>query len=307
MDLQTGFQRPDAYRRGVISIGNFDGVHRGHQMMARTVALRARELGVPAVIMTFDPHPTVLLAPDRTPPQLTTIPQRAALLEECGIDCVIAYPTDRNLLQLDPDAFFQLIIRDELEALGVVEGPNFHFGHRRAGNIETLRALCSQHNVRLQVLDPVADETGWMVSSTDVRQAIAAGKMEQAAELLGRPYSISGIVSPGAQRGRQLGFPTANLGDIRVLLPPDGVYAGRALVADGRRAAAIHIGPNVTFGEDARKVEVHLLDFSGDLYGQELEVTLLQQVRGIRKFEGSEALRAQLETDIAAVRNIAGQ
>src|SRR5688572_95655 len=169
MDLQFGFERPDAYRGGVVSIGNFDGVHQGHQVMARTVALRARELGVPAVVMTFDPHPTVLLAPDRIPPQLTTIQKRAALLEECGIDCVIAYQTDRNLLQLEPDEFFQLIVRDELEAQALIEGPNFHFGHRRAGTIETLRSLCSAHNVRLQILEPVADETGWMVSSTDIR------------------------------------------------------------------------------------------------------------------------------------------
>lgn len=306
MDLQTGFERPDAYRGGVVSIGNFDGVHRGHQIMARTVALRARELGVPAVIMTFDPHPTVLLAPDRTPPQLTSIHQRAALLDECGIDCVIAYPTDRNLLQLEPDEFFQLIIRDELEARAIIEGPNFHFGHRRAGTIDTLRTLCSAHNVRLQVLDPVADDTGWMVSSTDIRKSIANGRMQEATELLGRPYSIRGVVSSGAQRGRHLGFPTANLGNLVVMLPPDGVYAGNAVFEDGRRAAAIHIGPNLTFGEDAKKVEVHLLDFSGDLYGQELEVTLIERIRGTQKFDGVEGLLRQMEADVTRVREICG-
>jgi riboflavin kinase / FMN adenylyltransferase len=304
MDLQTGFERPDAYRGGVVSIGNFDGVHRGHQLMARTVAVRARELGVPAVIMTFDPHPTVLLAPDRVPPQLTTIQKRAALLDECGIDCVIAYPTDRNLLQLEPDEFFQLIIRDELEALAIIEGPNFHFGHRRAGTIETLRGLCSRHNIRLQVLEPVADDTGWMVSSTDIRKAIAEGRLPVAAELLGRPYSVSGVVTQGAQRGRQLGYPTANLDNITVLLPPDGVYAGRVELEDGPRLAAIHLGPNVTFGELARKVEVHLLDFAGDLYGQTLEVSLVERVRGTQKFDGIESLKRQMERDIARVREI---
>lgn len=274
--------------------------------MARTVAMRARELGVPAVIMTFDPHPTVLLAPDRTPPQLTTIRQRAALLDANGIDCVIAYPTDRNLLQLEPDEFFQLIIRDELEARGIIEGPNFHFGHRRAGTIETLRSLCSNSQVRLQVLEPVADETGWMVSSTDIRKAIAAGRMGEAAELLGRPYSISGVVGTGAQRGRQLGFPTANLDNITVMLPPDGVYAGTVELAEGLRAAAVHIGPNVTFGEQAKKVEAHLLDFKGDLYGQELEVALVERVRGTQKFDGVEALKAQMDVDVARVREIMG-
>ncbi|QDT52978.1 Riboflavin kinase [Caulifigura coniformis] len=306
MDLQSGFERPDAYRGGVVSIGNFDGVHRGHQVMARTVALRARELGVPSVIMTFDPHPTVLLAPDRTPPQLTTIHKRAELLDRCGIDCVIAYPTDRNLLQLEPEEFFQLIIRDELEARALIEGPNFHFGHRRAGTIDTLRTLCSQHNMRLQILDPVADDTGWMVSSTDIRKAIAEGRLPDAADLLGRPYSVSGVVGSGAQRGRHLGFPTANLENITVMLPPDGVYAGRVELADGPRLAATHIGPNVTFGELAKKVEVHLLDFAGDLYGKVLEVTFLERVRGTQKFDGVDALRRQMELDIARVREIAG-
>jgi len=306
MDLQSGFERPDAYRGGVVSIGNFDGVHRGHQVMARTVALRARELGVPSVIMTFDPHPTVLLAPDRIPPQLTTIQKRAELLDDCGIDCVIAYPTDRNLLQLEPDEFFQLIIRDELEARALIEGPNFHFGHRRAGTIDTLRALCSRHNMRLQILDPVADDTGWMVSSTDIRKAIAEGRMPDATDLLGRPYSVSGVVGGGAQRGRHLGFPTANLENITVMLPPDGVYAGRVELADGPRLAATHIGPNVTFGELAKKVEVHLLDFAGDLYGQVLEVTFLEQVRGTQKFDGVEALKRQMEADVIRVREIAG-
>ena len=304
MDLQIGFERPDAYRGGVVSIGNFDGVHRGHQIMARTVATRARELGVPAVIMTFDPHPTVLLAPDRIPPQLTTIAQRARLLDECGIDCVIAYPTDRNLLELEPDEFFQLIIRDELEARAIIEGPNFHFGHRRAGSIETLRSLCSAHNMRLQVLDPVADDTGWLVSSTDVRKAIDTGKMREAEELLGRPYSVSGVVGHGAQRGRQLGFPTANLENIVTMLPPDGVYAGTVELDDGRRPAATHIGPNVTFGELAKKVEVHVLDFAGDLYGRQLEVTLAERVRGTQKFDGVEALRMQMEADIRRVREL---
>jgi riboflavin kinase / FMN adenylyltransferase len=304
MDLQTGFERPDAYRGGIVSIGNFDGVHRGHQVMARTVALRARELGVPAVVMTFDPHPTVLLAPDRIPPQLTTIQKRAALLEECGIDCVIAYPTDRNLLQLEPEEFFQLIVRDELEARALIEGPNFHFGHRRAGTIDTLRSLCSGHNVRLQILEPVADETGWMVSSTDIRKAIADGRMDVAAELLGRPYSVSGLVGSGAQRGRQLGFPTANIENITIMLPPDGVYAGKVELEDGARIAATHIGPNVTFGELVKKVEVHLLDFAGDLYGQTLEVTLTERIRGTQKFDGVEALKRQMEADIARVREI---
>ncbi|OAI56797.1 hypothetical protein AYO47_08655 [Planctomyces sp. SCGC AG-212-M04] len=304
MDLQIGFERPDAYRGGVVSIGNFDGVHRGHQVMARTVALRARELGMPAVVMTFDPHPTVLLAPDRIPPQLTTIQKRAELLEECGIDCVIAYPTDRNLLQLEPEEFFQLIVRDELEARALIEGPNFHFGHRRAGTIDTLRSLCSANNVRLQILEPVADDTGWMVSSTDIRKAIAEGRMEVAEELLDRPYSVSGLVGSGAQRGRQLGFPTANIENITVMLPPDGVYAGRVELEDGPRLAATHIGPNVTFGELAKKVEVHLLDFAGDLYGQTLEVSLVERIRGTQKFDGVEALKRQMEADIARVREI---
>jgi riboflavin kinase / FMN adenylyltransferase len=143
-----------------------------------------------------------------------------------------------------------------------------------------------------------------MVSSTDIRKAIADGRMLDAAELLGRPYSVSGLVGSGAQRGRQLGFPTANVENITVMLPPDGVYAGRVELDDGPRLAATHIGPNVTFGELAKKVEVHLLDFAGDLYGQTLEVTLTERLRGTQKFDGVEALKRQMETDIARVREI---
>lgn len=307
MELQFGFQRPDAYRRGFVSIGNFDGVHRGHQAMARQLASHAHREGCPAVILTFDPPPAAILTPDRIPPRLTTVRQKAELLGDCGVDCVIVYPTDRDLLRLTSREFFSLIVRDELEARGLVEGPNFRFGHRRAGDVEVLREYCQETGISLDVIAPAVSATGEVVSSTDVRKAVSEGRVRDAAALLGRPHVLEGRVIEGSRRGRTIGFPTANLDGIEVLLPPNGVYAGRANVENASRQAAIHIGPNPTFGEDSQKVEVHLLDFSGDLYASQLRLELIDRIRGVERFENVEALKRQLTADLQKVREITGR
>lgn len=304
MELQFGFERPDAYRGGYVAIGNFDGVHQGHQQIARQLEQRAHHDNAPAVVLTFDPPPVALLAPGRVPPRLTTVADKAALLRQYGVDCVIAFPTDRNLLQLTAEEFFQFIVRDELQARGLVEGPNFRFGHGRSGDIHTLQSLCDGHGLRLDIVAPSVDTDGHVISSTDVRRALTEGRVRDARAMLQRPYSVEGTVAEGARRGRTLGFPTANLHDIPVMLPGDGVYAAIG-TCDGRRfAAAVHVGPNPTFGEDARKVEAHLLDFADDLYGSRLKVEFEERVRGTQRFENAEALRAQLLSDIAQVRKI---
>lgn len=303
MTLLRRFERPELYRGGYISIGNFDGVHRGHQEIAQHVAARSRAEGVPAVIMTFDPHPLALLRPNHVPPSLTTLEHKADLLERAGITCVIAYPTDKNLLQLTPAEFVDGILVGQLAAKGIVEGPNFCFGKDRKGDIETLRDLCRDRKILLEVAQPVGG-TRAMVSSSTIRSLVAAGKIADALELLGHPYRLEGRVIVGAKRGQQIGFPTANIGGIATLLPADGVYAGRALV-DGRElSAAINIGPNPTFQEEARKVEVHLLDFSGDLYGRALAVDLVDRVRDVRKFASRDELVQQIRQDVDAVAGL---
>lgn len=305
MQVQSGFEGAAAYRGGFVSIGNFDGVHLGHQAMIRELVRQARAAGVPAVVLTFDPHPIRLLAPDRAPPLLTTTKRKAELLAECGVDCLIVYPTDRSLLALTPREFFDRILRGALEARGVVEGPNFCFGLGRAGTVETLRQFCEEAGIAATIA-PLVSAGGELVSSSAVRNALAEGAVERGAAMLGRPYRLTGRVVRGAGRGGQLGFGTANLGDVATLIPADGVYAATCRARDAVYVAAMHIGPNPTFGENARKLEVHLLDYAGgELYDAELSVDLLARVRGTQTFTSVEEFRARLERDLAEVRRIA--
>ena len=304
MDRQTGFENREAYRGALLSIGNFDGVHRGHQRIISTLVAAARKIDRPAVVMTFDPHPIRILAPDRAPPQLSSLDRKAELLEDLGVDCLIAMPTDRTLLDLSPDDFFSRIIRDEIAAAGLIEGENFCFGRDRAGTVETLRRLCRDAGISLTVVDHVA-LNGDVVSSSAIRRAVTEGRLSDAVSMLGHLYRLRGRVVAGAGRGSAIGFPTANLADVETLLPADGVYAGVGHVGEARYAAAVHRGGNPTFGDAERKLEVHLIDYSGGpLYDQEIAVDLMDRVRGTVEFASPDALRDQLTADIARVREI---
>jgi len=302
MRLLRGFEAAESFRGGYASIGNFDGVHRGHQAMLNALTSRSRSDGVPAVAVTFDPHPIALLRPEATPPPLTSIEYRAELLGRYGVDVTIVLPTDRQLLALTAEEFFDRVVRGELHAKGLVEGSNFFFGRNRSGNVTVLRSLCAAHGLSLDVVPPVTvDEQ--LVSSSVIRSLIEAGDLGHAVRLLGHPYRVSGTVGRGAERGRTLGFPTANLFDVVTLTPANGVYAALAHTTDGRRAAAVNVGPNPTFGESSRKIEVHILDFEGDLYSQTLDVDFLDRVRDVKRFASGEELRTQLEHDVAVVRS----
>ena len=288
----------------VLAVGNFDGVHLGHRRMIEQLVALARELGTLAWAVTFDPPPLALLAPGRMPPQLTTLPQKIERLKSIGVDEVIVCPTTRELLALSAEQFFEGILLQQLGCRGMVEGPNFRFGRGRGGDIALLQKLCAEHQLPLVIVEACELE-GNMVSSSEVRSALLTGNVAQARRLLGRPYSISGVVAQGAQRGRQLGFPTANLDQIETLLPPEGVYAGQATVDGVRYPVALNIGPNPTFEEHRLKVEAHLVGFSGDLYGRVVTVEFLEHLRGVVKFPGIEALRTQLQHDIAEAKRIA--
>lgn len=301
MQLLHGFPTPSDSRRGIVAIGNFDGVHRGHGGIVSLLVERAGEDDAPAVVVTFDPHPIRLLRPEHAPPSLTTVEQKAALLGDHGVDFVVVMPTDRELLSLSPQEFFERVIAGEFEARGLVEGPNFRFGKDRAGDIETLRTLCESRGMTLDVAPPIEIEGG-IVSSSRIRELVAAGEIAEAVELLGHPYGIVGTVSRGAGRGASLGFPTANLDGIETLIPPDGVYGGRAEIEGASYIAAVHIGGNPTFQDARRKFEVHLIGYRGDLYGRELEVQLTMRVRGSRQFADAEELRMQLLRDIKEIQ-----
>ena len=295
---------PDArLLRGAISIGNFDGVHCGHAALVQQLRAMADRIGGPAVAVTFAPPPASLLRPDRLPPQLTTISRRDELLRRCGVDGVVVIRTTRELLQQSPEAFFQSLVVGSLQARGMVEGPNFFFGRDRAGNPTMLRRLCNQLAIQCEIAEPetIGDR---MVSSTRVRQLLGDGEVAQANQLLTARYRLSGTVIGGAGRGRLLGFPTANLSDIQTLVPGAGVYACWATVNGKSIGAAVNIGPNPTFGEAQYKVEVHLLDFSGDLYDQSMSIDFVSRVRAVMQFASVQSLQQQVVADIAEIRRL---
>jgi riboflavin kinase / FMN adenylyltransferase len=302
---------PAELRGGAVTIGNFDGVHQGHARIVERLKLQAERVGGPAIVFTFDPHPVRLLRPEAAPPPLTWTDRKVQLLTQLGVSAVIAYPTDEALLSLTAEEFFERIIRDRLGAKAMVEGPNFYFGKGRTGNVARLRELCEQAGIALEVVDPL-QRAGDYISSSRVRSAVQRGDLDTARALLTQPYRIRGMVTHGVGRGHKLGFPTANVDAIDTLVPAIGVYAGRAVVSEAGGTgktwpAAIHIGPNPTFGEQSVKVEVHLIDFSGTLYGQPLEVDFLARLRDVTPFPSVEALKDQLNRDVAESRRIANE
>jgi len=299
-------QLPAVARGGAMAIGNFDGVHLGHRRIVERLLERAREVDGPAVVFTFDPHPVRLLRPSESPPPLTWTERKAELLKELGVDWIVAYPTDWRLLQLTAQQFFDEIVIGAIDAKAMVEGPNFYFGHNREGTIERLAEMTRAAGLTLDIVRPVELEGGQLVSSSLIRRLISEADVATAATMLTEPYRIRGMVTHGAGRGAQLGFPTANLEAIDTLLPPVSVYAGRAWINGDSAAAAINIGPNPTFGEHAFKVEVHLIDRDESLYGEPLEVEFLSKLRDVRLFGSKDELVSQLREDVARARGIAG-
>lgn len=293
---------------GAVSIGNFDGVHVGHAALLRGVRRMADRVGGPAVAVAFDPHPAAVLRPEAAPAKLTWLERRAELLAPHRIDFLVVCEVTADFLRMSATRFFEDLMVGQLAARGIVEGPNFYFGRDRQGDVTLLKTLCERQGVELEIADPTPSPAGdgqAMVSSTRIRKLIAGGEIEAANRCLGHPHRIRGRVVAGDRRGRQIGFPTANLADIDVLLPAPGVYGGTAIVGDGsRHPAAIHLGPRPTFesAADAAKVEIHLLDYSGDLYDQLLQVDLLTQVRDIARFESAERLAEQLGRDVLTIR-----
>lgn len=292
---------PEAYRGAIASIGNFDGVHRGHCSLLGVLRESARVAGRPGLAVTFDPHPLSLIKPEIAPELLCAPQRRAELLCASGADRVIVFQTTREFLGLSAKTFFHDVLRDRLAVAGLVEGPNFFFGRDREGNIETLKELCDTNDVTLNVVDAVQGD-GAFVASTRIRQCLAQGDVVEAHRLMGRSHRISGRVEQGDGRGQSLGFPTANLSGVEVMIPAQGVYAGAARLEGETFAAACNIGPNPTFGQEALKVEVHLLDFDQDVYGREVTVELLARLRETRRFDSKQDLVDQLRTDVANTR-----
>ncbi len=296
---------PAPARGAFVTIGNFDGVHRGHQHLLSRLRQKADSAEAPALAITFDPHPATLLRPAQAPVPLVWPDREVELLFEAGATEVGVFRTGPWLLGLSAREFFDRVIREQFGARGLVEGPNFAFGHDRAGDVAILRHWCAEEGIDFEVVEGTQID-GELVSSSRIRRLLTAGEVVAATSLLSRPHRIRGVVARGAGRGAGLGFPTANLNAIDTLIPADGVYAAIAFV-DGKspgKPAACHIGPNATFGEVARTVEAHLLDFSGDLYGRRIELDFLARIRGTRKFDGPDDLLRQIRADIEETRRI---
>jgi riboflavin kinase/FMN adenylyltransferase len=306
MFLRSSETFPDHLRGGALSIGNFDGVHRGHLRLLERLVAHARQLGKPAVVFTFEPSPAAVLRPETAPLPLCWTERKADLLRRVGVDVVWAYPTTREFLQLEAQEFFWRFVVGQLQAQVLVEGPNFAFGRNRQAQIGQLEAWCAQAGIRLEVVEPLL-VAGQTVSSSWIRQLLLQGEVQQAADLLGRPYRIRGRVIRGAGRGRQLGYPTANLQLDRLLLPAEGIYAGRAWLGQDAWPAAISLGANPTFGETERKIEAFLIHFQGDLYEQVLELEFLARLRPVRRFPEVRALVEQMAQDVSATEQILAQ
>jgi len=284
----------------VVTIGNFDGVHLGHRALVHTARERADASGADAVAMFFDPHPAAFFRPETAPLLLTTTARRAELLRDAGVDRVDVRTFDEAFSSLDAGAFADLLA--ELETVAVVVGPDFHFGSGRSGNVTSLRELGEARGFEVLVEEPVTFE-GELVSSTRTRRCLEWGDVTSAARLLTRPHDVDGRVVKGDQRGRTIGFPTANLDCDPVLLPADGVYAVRAAI-DGRVVGGVaNLGVRPTF-EAGRSVEVHFLDFEGDLYERTLRVAFVARVRPEKRFDGADALVAQIREDVEEARSI---
>ncbi len=305
--LERFGELPARARGAYLAIGNFDGVHLGHARLIARLRALADEAGVPAVAVTFDPPPAAILRPQYAPAPLTWIERRAELLQQAGAHDVVVFRTGAWLLNLTAREFFDRIILEQFDAKGMVEGPNFSFGRDRGGDTRLLGAWCAERGIPFEVADP--SELGdRMISSSRIRKALDLGEPDEALRMLGRPHRIRGVVTHGAGRGAGLGVATANLDEIDTVIPADGVYAALAYRGPDLPPipAACNIGPNPTFGEQIRKVEAHLIDFSGDLYGETLALDFLARLRPTRKFSGLDDLLAQIHTDIARAKEVGG-
>jgi riboflavin kinase / FMN adenylyltransferase len=299
-------RRTERLGPSILTLGNFDGMHLGHQAIVQTAVQEARTRGALAVALTFEPHPLAVLAPERAPPMLQTLHDRLASLRNLGVDATVLQRFTPRFAGLEPEPFVRDFILAHVTLAQVVVGYNVNFGRARAGSAETLRALGERYGFGVDVVGPVqAGAGGEQVSSTRLRELLAAGDLPGVRRLLGRPWALRGRVVVGDRRGRTLGFPTANV-HVRsgLLLPPDGVYAAMVSTAAGSRAAVVNIGLRPTFAGRHRTVEAHVLDFTGDLYRRWLVVEVVERLRGEERFDGPDALRAAIAADIARARRV---
>lgn len=294
---------PTDGRGTVVTVGTFDGVHRGHRAVLDEIRRRADATDRRSVLLTFHPHPLRIVRPEHAPPLLTTPIEKKEILAETGLDYAVFLAFTPELSRYDPERFVREILVGRLGVEELVIGYDHGFGRGRSGDVDTLRKLGTELGFGVDVVDPIQTD-GEAVSSTKIRKAIQGGEIQVAARGLGRPYSLRGAVVRGDGRGADLGFPTANLriSDGDKLVPPSGIYAVRGVLRSGIHGGALHIGPRPTFQGSLPTIELHLLDFEGDLYGEVVRVDFIRYLREVRPFERVEALVEQMKDDVADAR-----
>jgi riboflavin kinase/FMN adenylyltransferase len=303
MKIYHGTENANIQRPTVLTLGVFDGLHLGHQMIMQTVAERAKAVGAQATAITFDPHPRAVLHPDSAPPLLQTLDQRLANFEVLGIEQAIVIPFDKEFASNPAEDFLRDIVHERLQAKEVFLGKGFAFGKGRGGNIDLLRKLSAE-------LGFVADEVpeivlrGQRISSSAIRKLLSEGRVNLARRMLGRPYGIEGVIIRGNRRGHTIGFPTANLHPHNRVIPKFGVYATATLVDGTWRRSITNVGVRPTFGQDLEpSIESYIFDFDGDLYGDVLRVRFLHRIRDERKFNGIDELKTQISRDSSRALN----
>lgn len=291
------------FTRPFVTLGNFDGVHRGHQEILHRLVSSARAAAGTAIAITFHPHPAAILSPDKLPATITPLRPKLELIAASGVDCVVVQPFTRDFADLSAEDFVSRLLLDGMGVVGVVVGHRVSFGHNRRGNAARLTAFGERYGFSVEIVGPV-EVDGKAVSSSAVRHQIQAGHLDEARQLLGRWPAIYGRVGHGRERGKKLGVPTANVPVTGLATPPDGVYATWTRVGGELLASVANLGTNPTFGDQERHLEVHLLDRQMDLYGQRVEVQLLARLRAEMKFPSPQELVQQIQRDVAAARAV---
>jgi len=292
----------------VVTVGTFDGIHRGHQDVLAQLVTNARHRGIPSVVVTFEPHPLEIVNPAKAPPLLTLHHEKLELFAQSGISYVAVLPFTPVLASYEADQFVDLVLRTRFRMQALLVGHDHGFGRGRLGDIEVLRALGHARGFDVTVLPPVHAIDGSAISSSEIRRAVAVGDFRRAESGLGRPYSLSGVVVHGDQRGRRLGFPTLNFDapSPRKLLPPDGVYAVRVQTPQGLFGGMLNLGARPTFRDQGRRIETHVFDASHDWYGAVIRLDFIERLRATREFTGIDDLRVQLRADALLARAALG-
>ena len=300
-----GNDRIEGLKSPVLAIGNFDGIHLGHQALLKKTTELSLATGGDSVAFTFDPHPVKVLAPEKYLPLITPTEKKIKIMEELGISAVICAEFNLDFANLHPRSFIKIILVDTIEARDIVVGFNYAFGKGKQGGIEFLRSMGEEYGFRLHVVDPVKIG-GVVVSSSKVREAIWAGNVKLASTLLGRPYDMEGVVVPGKKRGKILGFPTANIETNGELFPKSGVYAAILVLKGERYNAVANVGKHPTFPDDPFTVEAHIFDFNSDIYGEKVDLLFIEKIRDNVAFPTPEALVVQISQDVLKAKEILG-